>query len=203
MSYLPKAQTFGLVYQGGLGCNAKVFRGRVEGVDGEVAIKVARNNGESTQNDMVQEFKDSVELSSILPNAARYHSMVQVESHSSSPAFAMEIIRGMTILNRNIHLYFSYDFKDILSQKAVAQLRENLQVARDNMWFRKDLQYFLLTEDQVINEKEHERGDLILFDFGYWEKNMSDIDHNYDSVAMPTRNLESLIHPDAREITRQ
>ena len=175
------------------GAQAIIYKGEIEGI-GECALKVARDTVRDANILLQEEFELSTKLSMLLPNVARYHSMVQVEGYDSlwdfermaRPTFAMDWIEGYKL--STVEALTKSRQGRFVHQKAADQLRENLQIAYDNHFRPVDLQYFILSCDQVLNGKEYSSGDIILFDFAEWVKEDSHVDIGYH-----VRELERLV----------
>jgi hypothetical protein len=140
----------------------------MEGRKEPVALKVSRDYGALSRKAWEEELEKSKELSTLLPNAASYYSMVEVQYQPDCPAFAMEIVFGYPVLDRNLGCLDAGRVRHLLSKRAMDQLAASLKIAASNGWGAEDLQYFVLLEGQTLNGKAHKKGDLILFDFYDW-----------------------------------
>lgn len=174
------------VYAGELGGTAVVCKGTMDGIDGEVALKISRHSSGQRRMYWEGELDKSKQLSEVLPNVAAYHSMVEVEGNEIFPSFGMEAIHGFPILDRNIGCLGAREFNGMLTEKAARQLRTNLETAVQAGWNPSDVQYFLLLEGQSLNGREHQGGDIILFDFASWNKVTGQIEYD---VSKPVERL--------------
>jgi hypothetical protein len=167
---MPKASIMEGLPFGNLGDFAIVCKGRMEGREGPVALKIARGYGAVIKKAWEEELEKSIKLSMLLPNVASYYSMVEVQGYPLASAFAMEIVSGYPVLDRNMDCLDAGRLKSLLSKGSIDQLRDSLEIASSSGWGTNDMQYFILLGDQTLNGKEHKKGDLILFDFWHWHQ---------------------------------
>ncbi|MFH1396695.1 MAG: hypothetical protein ABIG93_04820 [archaeon] len=183
---MKKATITGELPGGFIGDLGQVYQGIVEG--SEVALKISRHAGEYKREAWEKELRISKELSILLPDTtARYFEMVEVEGFEKFPAFSMEVVRGYTVIDRNIGCLQGRAYHTVVNENTVEQLRSSLEKAVSLGWHPGDVQYFILAEDQVLNGRPHVKGDLILFDFSMWG-----IDSDGD-VDLYVRKLERLV----------
>ena len=110
------------------------------------------------------------------------------EDYTGHPAFSMDLVLGIPVVDLNIALTAITKLKGLLSPKTVTQLSENLTIAAAHKWCTSDLQYFILTQDQTLHGRTYSRGDLVLFDFGDWQQVDSSI-----NFSTPLANLQRLV----------
>jgi len=166
---------------GNLGDSAIVCKGKMEGRKEPVALKISRGYGSIINNAFEDELEKSRKLSMLLPNAASYYSMVDVQGQPLQSAFAMEIVFGYPILGRNLDCIDAGRVRHLISKRAVGQLAASLKIAASNGWGTDDLQYFVLLEDQTLNGRKHKKGDLMLFDFYGWHEGAKGTGRYFDA----------------------
>jgi hypothetical protein len=153
---------------GNIGQNGLLFEGEIDGRAEHVALKVSRYTGERSKEALEKEFMTSRELSGIMPNTAAYLSMVRLDKYPDSPAFAMDIIPGYPLMNRNLDCCDPDYLRTIVTTKAVDQLSSNLEKAAKKGWHPSNLDYFILMKEAMLKERPFDRGDIVIFDFCDW-----------------------------------
>ncbi|MDO8642027.1 MAG: hypothetical protein Q7R76_00345 [Candidatus Woesearchaeota archaeon] len=170
---VPRAVVTQTLPGGDSGGSATVFIGRIEGVDKDVALKIAKKrvvttNLEDVVNSWNHEVSAAQELEQIIPTP-HYYGIVDI---GGNPAMALEIVEGIA-LKGSEPLLSTTSLDDIamyVNEKSIRQLEQGLRTAEEHGWLPDDIQYMVLTKDQVLNGKQYTRGDVIFFDFGGWEK---------------------------------
>ena len=155
------------------GGTALVFAGRIEGVDKDVALKVATEvmvsppNLEEAVKMWNREAAFGQELEKIIPTP-HYYGIVDIRGN---PTLGLEQVDGVVFkFGKPITPLSDKEYTDLVSEKTIEQLFDGLQQAEDHGWEANDIQYFVLTKDQIVNGKQYRRGDVIFFDFEGWRK---------------------------------
>jgi hypothetical protein len=187
---VPKARIMERIPFGSMGYFSEVYKGRMEGVEKPVALKMSIYSNAESKKMWEEELEKSIKLSSLLPNTASYYSMVKVRNQQKFPAFAMEIVLGYPIVDMNLSCIDAGRFRNLLNKESVNQLAKSLEIAASDGWYTRDLQYFVLFENQTLNGKNHKKGDLILFDFWDWHQTTEDPRPYFDSRV---KKLEKVI----------
>ncbi|MDP8299278.1 MAG: hypothetical protein P9L88_05190 [Candidatus Tantalella remota] len=159
----------------GEGTAAVVFRARLEGVEQDIAVKVRKtfsrdmaDNDEEydrIQSNILNSFQREIEVQKDLSDIGSPEKEIMPGYYSVNmggvPAFGMEIIEGVnTVLGRPQGIAGAVNERTRSSAERV--LRTFLQKGYDP----RDLQFMILTKDQVLNGRSYQAGEVVLMDVG-------------------------------------
>ena len=149
-----------------------VFKGHIDGVADELALKVSKSLNPSAIKKFEQEARQLAEIQEVLPTPRSY-GIVDLDG---APAIAMERFKGRPFKDRWLAdgKINPEDFKGLITEKTRSQLEAGLRAAKQEGWTLTDVQYAIITEPQVLGFGKHRRlyepGDVIFFDVGEWRK---------------------------------
>lgn len=168
---VPQAVATGEI-EGEKGTVSDVFRGYIDGVEDEVALKIAKSLNPLSIRQWQKEAERLAEIQQVIPVPRTYG----IVDTGGNPAIAMEIVRGKPFKD----WWLEYervnpaDFKGLITEKTRRQLEEGLRAAVAEGWTPRDVQYFIVTEPQMLGLGRHRRlyepGDVVFFDVEKWEK---------------------------------
>ncbi len=159
----------------GEGTAAVVFRARIEGVEGDVAVKVRkafdRENADSDedyeriQSNIVESFRREMRVQGDLSGIGSSETEIMPAYYSVNmggvPAFGMEIIEGVnTLLDR------PQDIRNAVNERTRPSAERVLRTLLSKGYAPRDLQFMVLTEDQTLNGRSYSVGEVVLMDVG-------------------------------------